>query len=221
MCIPSEFSHQAISAPNVTISPWAKLVRPVVPKISERPDRAHRDHQAEPDAVGDALGVALVRGLLGTLTLAGEEVDDPAGGDERVDVDRLFGLDPLGQLEVVGQRVLVEAHRVIRSPGHRDGGDPPVVGDGCADLVAAFIEHGHGDTWHRLVVGAAARIALLILDLDLDRRLVLGRCRLGERHHPEQRHQRQQQLRQQARWLVVTPPGRLHHRAALYVPRWH
>ena len=37
MCIPSELSHQAINAPNVTISPWAKLVRPVVPKISERP----------------------------------------------------------------------------------------------------------------------------------------------------------------------------------------
>ena len=28
---------QAIKAPNVTISPWAKLDRPVVPKISERP----------------------------------------------------------------------------------------------------------------------------------------------------------------------------------------
>ena len=28
---------QAISAPNVTISPWAKLDSPVVPKISDRP----------------------------------------------------------------------------------------------------------------------------------------------------------------------------------------
>ncbi len=30
-------SHQAAIAPKVTISPWEKLVRPVVPKISERP----------------------------------------------------------------------------------------------------------------------------------------------------------------------------------------
>ncbi len=28
------------TAPRVTISPWAKLVRPVVPKISERPTEA-------------------------------------------------------------------------------------------------------------------------------------------------------------------------------------
>ena len=34
---PVTLNRNAISAPNVTISPWAKLVRPVVPKISDSP----------------------------------------------------------------------------------------------------------------------------------------------------------------------------------------
>ncbi len=33
-------THQVIIAPIVTSSPWAKLVRPVVPKISDRPTAA-------------------------------------------------------------------------------------------------------------------------------------------------------------------------------------
>ena len=37
MCIPSRLRNHATNAPNVTISPWAKLVRPVVPKISDSP----------------------------------------------------------------------------------------------------------------------------------------------------------------------------------------
>ena len=37
MCMPCLLSVQATNAPNVTISPWAKLVRPVVPKISDSP----------------------------------------------------------------------------------------------------------------------------------------------------------------------------------------
>ena len=43
--------NHATIAPNVTISPWAKLTSPVVPKMSERPDRAHRDDEAELDPV--------------------------------------------------------------------------------------------------------------------------------------------------------------------------
>ena len=34
---PLRLKPQAMIAPNVTISPWAKFDRPVVPKISDRP----------------------------------------------------------------------------------------------------------------------------------------------------------------------------------------
>ena len=68
----------------------------------------------------------------------------------------------------------------------------------------------------RLVVSPAVGVALLILDLHLDRDVVLGVGGIGDRHHSAEREQSEQQTRQQAR-LLMLPHGRPNHRAALYV----
>ena len=52
---PQSLRNQATRAPNVTISPWAKFVSPVVPKIERQADGAHGDDQAEPDALDEQL----------------------------------------------------------------------------------------------------------------------------------------------------------------------
>ena len=67
------------------------------------------------------------------------------------------------------------------------------VGDACADLVAVGVDHRDGDAGHRLVVGPAARVTLLVEDLDLNREFrvlgVGGRAGEGEEsgRHREQR----------------------------------
>ena len=98
-----------------------------------------------------------------------------------------------GQVEVVGERGFVEPNDIVGPLRDGDECGALGVGDACADLVALGVDHRDGDADHRLVVGAAARVTLLVEDPDLNRefRVLRVSWRAGEgeesSRHREQR----------------------------------
>ena len=192
-CIPQRtLAYQATMAPQVTISPWAKLVSPVVPKISDRPTAQMA--MTRPNLMPSKMSCGTRSRSLSDGPLAGAEVEDqgPALAGQHLDLPPLVAL---GEADAVGQRVDVEDGDVGAGPGEPELEAPVLVADGGADLLT--VERGDEDldVGHRLVVVAVAG-ALAVDEVAADELrglalaalavVLLRRGRRAERPRPDE-----------------------------------
>ena len=126
------------SAPTVTSSPWAKLVSPVVPKMSDSPIApiAMMRPNCRPSTnswQAVELGLHVV-----------SRVPSPRGNSTvrcaRPDRHLADLTAVLADGDALGQRVLVEGDGVVAGPGQRDEKAPSSSRLGLADLIAVLLD---------------------------------------------------------------------------------
>ncbi len=128
----------AAMAPPVRNSPWAKLVRPVVPKMSDRPMApiAMTRPNCSPRTSSCSARSAVAGRLAGALAEDEQRRCDGAGTDRHLaDLAAV-----LADGDALGERVEVERDGVVAGSGQRDGELPLRVGLAGRDLLAVLLD---------------------------------------------------------------------------------
>ncbi len=157
--------NQAMSAPKVTISAWAKFDSPVVPKTSERPICRKAQHEAEVQPADEALDDLIEEGRHIALALADEEV----GGHTTTGSDR-DGLHVRGiadHRDSIGECGLVERHLVVGLLRHSDAPFALCVGCYLGVVAAALDRKLDALKGIAVVLDIAADAIRVVLDADL------------------------------------------------------
>ncbi len=158
-------ANQATTAPMTTISPWAKLIRPVVPKISDRPTAVMA--MMSPNRMPGQGLLQEERDLAADRAALTER--DRDGTPARPDADLDGVAVGVAQLDALRERV--DGDGVVAGTGDLELPLAVLVGDGLAELRAARLGDGQLDALDRTVRVAEGP--------EQHRRLGLVAARLG------------------------------------------